>query len=100
MEASGHHSRRYWSARELGYVINRWPSAGRGTKALKFALINHSTHHPLAAVQAFLMPFSSGDAAGDPVLRRCGEMPTGSAVVGDIIDAVRNLQSKVNGGSR
>jgi len=90
------------SARELGYVIKLLAIGKERDEGIEVRV--HPTfiptHHPLAAVQGvFNAVFVQGDAVGDLMFygRGAGEMPTGSAVVGDIIDAVRNLQSKVNG---
>jgi len=51
-------------------------------------------NHPLASVNdVFNAIFVSGDAVGDVMFygRGAGEMPTASAVVGDVIDAARNI---------
>ena len=51
--------------------------------------------HPLAPVRdSFNAVFLHGDAVDDAMFygRGAGEMPTASAVVGDVIDVVRNLQ--------
>ena len=51
--------------------------------------------HPLATVNdSFNAIFVHGDAAGEVMFygRGAGELPTASAVVGDIIDVVRNIQ--------
>lgn len=50
--------------------------------------------HPLASVrESFNAVFIHGDAVDDAMFygRGAGEMPTASAVVGDVIDVVRNL---------
>jgi homoserine dehydrogenase len=54
-------------------------------------------NHPLASVNdVFNAIFVSGDAVGDVMFygRGAGELPTASAVTGDVMDAARNL---VNG---
>lgn len=56
--------------------------------------------HPLASVRdSFNAVFVHGDAVGDTMFygRGAGEMPTASAVVGDILDVVRNLEYRCNG---
>ena len=56
--------------------------------------------HPLATVKdAFNAVFVRGDAVGDTMFygRGAGELPTGSAVVGDLIDVARNMQFGCNG---
>lgn len=56
--------------------------------------------HPLASVRdSFNAVFVHGDAVDDAMFygRGAGEMPTASAVVGDVIDVVRNLQFGCNG---
>jgi len=55
--------------------------------------------HPLAAVDdVFNAILVKGDAVGDVMFygRGAGSMPTGSAVVADIIDAVRDMRNHVN----
>ena len=57
-------------------------------------------NHPLAAVNdSFNAVFVHGDAVDDAMFygRGAGEMPTASAVVGDVIDVARNLQFGCNG---
>ena len=52
-------------------------------------------HHPLASVgDVFNAVFVHGDAVDDTMFygRGAGELPTASAVVGDIIDVVRNIK--------
>lgn len=51
--------------------------------------------HPLAAVKdSFNAVFVHGDAVDDAMFygRGAGELPTGSAVVGDLLDVARNIQ--------
>lgn len=51
--------------------------------------------HPLASVRdSFNAVFVHGDAVDDAMFygRGAGEMPTASAVVGDVLDVVRNMQ--------
>lgn len=57
-------------------------------------------NHPLASVRdAFNAIFVHGDAVDDAMFygRGAGEFPTASAVAGDIIETVRNMQSGCNG---
>lgn len=52
-------------------------------------------HHPLASVNdAFNAVFVHGDAVDDAMFygRGAGELPTASAVMGDIVDVARNIQ--------
>ena len=54
-----------------------------------------SKEHPLAAVRdSFNAVFIHGDAVDDAMFygRGAGEMPTASAVVGDVIDVARNME--------
>ncbi|MDO4440197.1 MAG: homoserine dehydrogenase [Eubacteriales bacterium] len=56
--------------------------------------------HPLASVRdSFNAVFVHGDAVDDAMFygRGAGEMPTASAVVGDVIDVIRNLQFGCSG---
>ncbi len=84
-------------ARDLGYVIKLLAVGTRsGTDCVQVrvhpALIPQ--RHPLASVNdAFNAIFLRGDAVGDVMFygRGAGMMPTGSAVVGDLIDTCRNL---------
>lgn len=59
-----------------------------------------SKDHPLASVrESFNAVFIHGDAADDAMFygRGAGEMPTASAVVGDVIDVARNLAYNCTG---
>lgn len=56
--------------------------------------------HPLATVNdAFNAVFVHGDAVDDTMFygRGAGEMPTASAIMGDVIDSARNSQFNCNG---
>lgn len=56
--------------------------------------------HPLASVNdSFNAVFVHGDAVDDAMFmgRGAGELPTASAVMGDIIDVARNIQYNCNG---
>lgn len=90
-------------ARELGYVI-KLLAIGRQHRDGEAELRVHPTllpvDHPLANVHdVFNAVFVHGDAVGDVMFygRGAGSEPTGSAVVGDIIDAARNLRCKAGG---
>ena len=56
--------------------------------------------HPLASVNdVFNAIFLKGDAVGEVMFygRGAGEMPTASAILGDVIDAARNIEYGVTG---
>lgn len=58
------------------------------------------SNHPLASVKdSFNAVFVHGDAVDDAMFygRGAGEMPTGSAVVGDILDVARNMHFNCTG---
>lgn len=91
-------------ARELGYtikllgIIKKDLPDGRPDSALDVrvhpAMLHHS--HILASVSdVYNAVLLEGDAVGRILLygRGAGEMPTASAVVSDIVDAARNIQS-------
>ncbi len=84
-------------ADELGYVI-KLLAIGKEKGGL-MELRVHPTfipkNHPLAFVNdSFNAVFVKGNAVGDLMFygRGAGDLPTGSAVVGDIISIVRNMQ--------
>jgi homoserine dehydrogenase len=86
-------------AERLGYSVKLLAIVERaGEDALSVrvhpALVPKS--HPLAGVRdAFNAVFIEGEAAGELMLygQGAGGLPTASAVVGDVIDAVRNLSA-------
>lgn len=89
-------------AKELDSVIKLLSVAHHTEKGIEVGvypmLLNQE--HPLAAVRdAFNAVFVHGDAVDDAMFygRGAGEMPTASAVVGDVIDVIRNLQYGCNG---
>lgn len=89
-------------AKELGYVVKLLAIAsevdGKIASRVHPAFIPMS--HPLAAVNdVFNAVFVRGDAVGEIMHfgRGAGEMPTASAVVGDIIDICRNRVHGSNG---
>lgn len=58
------------------------------------------SRHPLAAVNdSFNAVFVRGDAVGDTMFygRGAGELPTASAIVGDVFDIVRNIRFNCTG---
>ncbi len=84
-------------AKELNYVIKLVALARQhddGGLELRVHPALISAQHPLANVNdVFNAVFVRGDAVGDVMFygRGAGADPTGSAVVGDIIEAARNL---------
>jgi len=84
-------------ARELGYTIKLLAIAKEVNGEIEARV--HPTmipaNHPLASVNdAFNGIFVNGDAVDDVMFygRGAGSLPTGSAVVGDIIDVARNIK--------
>jgi homoserine dehydrogenase len=90
-------------ARDLGYTIKLLGVAEEETEGeigvcVYPALVPNE--HPLASVNgAYNAIFVRGDAIGEAMFLGlgAGQMPTASAVVGDIVEAVRNLQSGAKG---
>lgn len=84
-------------ASELGYVIKLLAIAKETSDG-----VNARVHpafikkdHPLAAVNdVFNAIYVKGDAIGEAMFygRGAGEMPTASAVMGDVIDVARNIE--------
>jgi homoserine dehydrogenase len=84
------------SARDLGYVVKLLAIAEDldGEIAVRVHPAMVPEHHPLASVRdAFNAVFIEGDAVGELMLygRGAGGMPTASAVLGDLVDAAKNL---------
>ncbi len=86
------------SARELGYVVKLLAVAEEDAHGV--AVRVHPTmipsHHPLASVrESFNAVFVEADAVGELMFygRGAGGAPTASAVLGDLIDASKNLVS-------
>lgn len=83
-------------AKEFGYVIKLLGVArhdGDGVEVKVHPMLIHE-EHPLAGVRnAFNAVFVHGDAMDDIMFmgRGAGQMPTASAVMGDIIDVCRNI---------
>lgn len=89
-------------ARELGYIIKLLGIAKETDGRVEVRV--HPTfvpkNHPLASVNdVFNAIFVTGDAVGDTMFygRGAGELPTASAVVGDIMDAARNILKDTRG---
>ena len=86
-------------ATELGYVI-KLVAVARHTENGALELRVHPallpSAHPLASVSdSFNAVMATGDAVGEVMFygRGAGSDPTGSAVVGDLIEAARNIRS-------
>lgn len=89
-------------ARELGYTVKLLGIArednGQVEVRVHPALI--PSNHPLANVNdSFNAVFVRGDAVGETMFfgRGAGQMPTGSAVVGDIVEVVKNIEKGSTG---
>ncbi|WP_125152825.1 homoserine dehydrogenase [Clostridium rectalis] len=85
-------------AKEFGYVIKLLSIVKEidGQLELRVHPTMIPSTHPLANVNdSFNAIFIKGNAVGDLMLygRGAGELPTGSAVVGDIVSILRNRQS-------
>jgi homoserine dehydrogenase len=90
------------SARLLGYVVKLLAIAEEvdGDVAVRVHPAMVPIHHPLAAVRdSFNAVLIEGAAAGELMLygRGAGGGPSASAVLGDLVDAVRNLVSGGHG---
>ncbi|MGB9791947.1 MAG: homoserine dehydrogenase [Thermacetogeniaceae bacterium] len=85
-------------ARELGYVVKLLAIAreenGEIEARVHPAFVPHT--HPLASVRGvFNAIYVRGNAVGETMFygQGAGQMPTASAVVGDIMEVVRNMES-------
>lgn len=84
-------------AKEFGYVVKliaqtRLTEDGIEVKVHPMLIPDH---HPLASVRdSFNAVFVHGDACDDAMFmgRGAGQMPTASAVMGDVIDVMRNIR--------
>jgi homoserine dehydrogenase len=90
------------SARELGYVVKLLALAEEvdGEIAVRVHPAMVPVNHPLAGVKdSFNAVFIEADAAGSLMFygRGAGGMPTASAVLGDLLDAARNLAAGSRG---
>ncbi len=90
------------SARELGYAVKLLAVAEESERGV--AVRVHPTMlplaHPLASVNdSFNALFIEADAVGELMFygRGAGGMPTASAVLGDVIDAAKNIVSGARG---
>lgn len=88
--------------KELGYAIKLLAAARNTPEGIEAAVYPMllPKHHPLAAVRdSFNAVFVHGDAVDDAMFygRGAGQMPTASAVMGDVIDVVRNIQFHCTG---
>jgi homoserine dehydrogenase len=86
------------SAHDLGYVVKLLAVAEEvdGDLAVRVHPSMIPVHHPLASVrESFNALFIEADAVGELMLygRGAGGSPTASAVLGDLIDAAKNLTS-------
>lgn len=85
-------------ARELGYVVKLLAIAREENDEIEVrvhpAFLPHT--HPLASVRGvFNAIYIKGNAVGETMFygQGAGQMPTASAVVGDIMEVVRNMKS-------
>jgi homoserine dehydrogenase len=90
------------SAHELGYVVKLLAIAEEveGDIAVRVHPTMVPAAHPLAAVrESFNALFIEGDAVGELMLygRGAGGGPTASAVLGDLVDAAKNLVGGARG---
>lgn len=93
-------SRDIMYAKQLGFVIKLLALGEETEQGLSLRV--HPTlipeDHPLASVQnEFNALFLTGDAVGEVMFygRGAGSLPTASAVVGDIVEAVRNIRHEI-----
>ena len=90
-------------ATRLGYVVKLLAiitEVGEDDVAVRVHPTFLPTEHPLAAVRdAFNAIYVESDFAGELMFygRGAGSMPTGSAVVGDLIDVARNVLQTARG---
>ncbi|HEX5097226.1 MAG TPA: homoserine dehydrogenase [Acidimicrobiia bacterium] len=90
------------AARELGYVVKLLAVAESidGTVGVRVHPAMVPLDHPLASVRgSYNAVFIEGDSVGQLMLlgRGAGGGPTASAVLGDLIDAAKNLRSGSRG---
>lgn len=89
-------------AKELGCVIKLIATAKNTETGIEVRVTPMfiPVSHPLASVNdSFNAVFVHGDALGDAMFygRGAGELPTASAVMGDVIDVCRNMVYNCNG---
>ena len=90
------------AARDLGYVVKLLAVAEEldGSIAVRVHPAMIPSHHPLASVRgSFNAVFIEGAAVGELMLygRGAGGGPTAVAVLGDLVDAAKNLRSGAQG---
>jgi len=90
------------SADELGYIVKLLAivEEREGRIGARVHPTMVPVHHPLASVrESFNAIFIEGEATGEVMLygRGAGGFPTASAVLGDVIDAAKNLRSGSRG---
>jgi homoserine dehydrogenase len=90
------------SAAALGYVVKLLAVAEEveGEVGVRVHPAMVPVHHPLASVrESFNAVFIEGEAVGELMLygRGAGGGPTASALLGDLVDAVKNLVSGAKG---
>ena len=90
------------AARDLGYVVKLLAVAEDldGSIAVRVHPAMIPSHHPLASVRgSFNAVFIEGAAVGELMLygRGAGGGPTAVAVLGDLVDAAKNLRSGAKG---
>ena len=89
-------------AKDMGHVIKLLGVAkcdGRSIEANVYPMLIPNSH-PLASVSdSFNAVFLHGDAVGDVMFygRGAGELPTASAVVGDILETARHIKNGCTG---
>jgi len=89
-------------AKDLGFVIKLLGIANyvNGQVEVRVHPAFIPKNHPLATVNdVFNAIFLKGDAIGEAMFygKGAGELPTASAIVGDVINAARNIEHGVNG---
>jgi len=89
-------------AKELGYVVKLLGITSEKDNMIEVRVhpVYIPANHPLANVNdSFNAVFVRGDAVGDTMFygRGAGQMPTGSAIVGNIVEIINNLHSNTNG---
>ena len=89
-------------AEEFGDVIKLLGVAHNTEEGIEVAVhpMMIPKEHPLASVRdSFNAVFVRSDAAGDTMFygRGAGELPTASAIMGDVIDVIRDIQYHCTG---
>ena len=86
-------------AKQLGYIIKLLATARRNNKTFEFHVhpVLLKKDHPLASVNnEFNALFVKGNAVGELMLygKGAGSMPTGSAVLGDVMEIGKRISEK------